>query len=201
VATRQRGSKRRRRSVEGVAAAHRRVRNRRANTLHQLSRRLVNDHDLIVHEALAISNMVRRPQPRPDRAGGYELNGAAAKTVLNRCIHDAGWGTLLAMIAYKAESAGRTVIAVDPRNTSRVCARCGNLSAGNRRGAVFECQACAHVAHADTNAAINILRAGRAQQRSAAEGRNTPTALRSQQEGAARVPEVTHPEGLQVVRR
>jgi putative transposase len=168
LATKQRGSQHRRRAVERVAAAHRRVRNRRADTLHQLSRRLVNDHDLIVHEQLAVANLVRRPKPRPDGAGGYEPNGATAKTGLNRCIHDAGWGHLLAMIAYKAESAGRTVIAVDPRNTSRTCADCGHVSAGNRRGAVFECQACGHQAHADTNAAINILRAGRAQQPQAA---------------------------------
>jgi putative transposase len=91
---------------------------------------------------------------------------------LNRCIHDAGWGQLLAMIAYKAESAGRTVIAVNPRNTSRTCAHCGHVSARNRRGALFECQACGHAAHADTNAAINILRAGRAQQHTAAQSRN-----------------------------
>jgi putative transposase len=168
LATKQRGSKNRRRAVERVAAAHRRVRNRRSDTLHQLSRRLVNDHDLIVHEQLALSNLVRRPRPRPDGAGGYAPNGAAAKAGLNRCIHDAGWGTLLAMIAYKAESAGRAVIAVDPRNTSRTCAQCAHVSAGNRRGAVFRCQACGHEAHADTNAAINILRAGRAQQHNAA---------------------------------
>jgi putative transposase len=168
LATKQRGSKHRRRAVERVAAAHRRVRNRRADTLHQLSRRLVNDHDLIVHEQLIVSNLVRRPRPRPDGAGGYAPNGAAAKTGLNRCIHDAGWGTLLAMIAYKAESAGRTIIAVDPRNTSRTCAQCAHVSAGNRRGAVFRCEACGHEAHADTNAAMNILRAGRAQQQHAA---------------------------------
>jgi putative transposase len=168
LATKQRGSRNRRRAVEQVAAAHRRVRNRRADTLHHLSRRLVNDYDVIVHEQLIVSNLVRRPQPRPDGAGGYAANGAAAKTGLNRCIHDAGWGTLLAMIAYKAESAGRTVIAVDPRNTSRTCAHCAHVSAGNRRGAVFRCQACGHEAHADTNAAINILRAGRAQQHIAA---------------------------------
>jgi putative transposase len=168
LATKQRGSRNRRRAVECVAAAHRRVRSRRADTLHQLSRRLVNDYDLIVHEQLIVSNLVRRPQPRPDGAGGYAPNGAAAKTGLNRSIHDAGWGTLLAMITYKAESAGRTVIAVDPRNTSRTCAHCGHVSAGNRRGAVFECQACGHEAHADTNAAINVLRAGRAPQQHAA---------------------------------
>ena len=164
LATKHRGSQRRRQAVERVAAAHRRVRSRRADTLHELSRRLVDDYDLIVHEALPISNLTRRPQPRPDDAGGYLANGSAAKAGLNRCIHDAGWGQLLAMIAYKAESAGREVIAVDPRNTSRTCAHCGHVSAGNRRGAVFECLACGHRAHADTNAAINILRAGRAQQ-------------------------------------
>ena len=164
LATKQRGSKHRRRAVERVAAAHRHVRNCRTDRAHQLSRRLVNDYDLIVHEQLQVANLVRRPHPRPDGAGGYEPNGAAAKSGLNRSIHDAGWGQLLAMISYKAESAGRTVIAVDPRNTSRKCATCGHVAAGNRRGAVFKCQACGHQAHADTNAARNILRAGRAQQ-------------------------------------
>jgi len=152
----------------GVRVSHRTIRDRRTDTLHKLSRLLVNNHDLIVHEHLTIPNLVRRPRPKPDAAGGYAPNGAAAKAGLNRSIHDAGWGQLLTMISYKAESAGRTVIAVEPRNTSRTCADCGHCSAGNRRGAVFKCQACGHRAHADTNAAINILRAGRAQQPKAA---------------------------------
>jgi putative transposase len=174
LATKQRGSKRRRRAVERVAAAHRRVRNIRADHHHQLSRRLVNDFDLIVHEALTIPNLVRRPaaKPDPEQPERSLPNGAAAKTGLNRCIHDAGWGQLLAMIAYKAESAGRTVIAVAPHNTSRTCSRCGHVAAANRHGAAFCCQACGHQAHADINAAINILRAGRAQQHHAAQGSN-----------------------------
>jgi putative transposase len=81
---------------------------------------------------------------------------------------DAGWGDLLAMTTDKAESAGREVMVMDPRNTSRRCASCGHVSVGNRCGAVFRCQACGHEAHADTNAAVNILRAGRAGQRLAA---------------------------------
>jgi len=172
LATKQRGSEHRRRARERVAAAHRYIRDCRTNGAHQLSRRLVDDYDVIVHEQLAIPNLVRRPAPRPDGTGGYQQNGASAKEALNRCIHDAGWGQLLAMISYKAESAGRVVIAVDPRNTSRTCADCGHVSAGNRRGAVFKCQACGHEAHADTNAAHNILRAGRAQQHPAAQGQD-----------------------------
>ena len=77
--------------------------------------------------------MVRRPEPRRTEDGSYMANGAAAKAGLNRSIHDAGWGQLLTFIAYKAESAGRVVIAVDPRYTSQRCAQCGHVAAGNRR--------------------------------------------------------------------
>jgi transposase len=61
----------------------------------------------------------------------------------------------------KAESAGRKVIAVSPRHTSQRCAHCGHTAEGNRvTQAEFRCLACGHQAHADVNAAKNILRAG-----------------------------------------
>ncbi|MEU6410558.1 transposase [Microbispora sp. NPDC046933] len=85
----------------------------------------------------------------------------AAKSGLNRSILDAGWGVFLRVLAHKAESAGRELIAVDPRNTSRTCSRCGHCAKDNRvTQAPFRCQACGHEAHADVNAAKNILRAG-----------------------------------------
>ena len=168
LATKKRGSNRRKQAVERVAEHHRRVRDRRRDVLHHVSRTLVDRYDSIVGEALLISNMVRRPGPRRHAEGGYDPNGASAKGGLNRSIYDAGWGTLVDMIAYKAEDAGRTFIQVDPRNTSRRCALCGHLAEGNRRGQRFSCLSCGHEAHADVNAAVNILRAGRAQQRLAA---------------------------------
>ena len=59
----------------------------------------------------------------------------------------------------------RPVIAVDPRHTSQQRARCGHTAAGNRVSqAEFRCLACGHHAHADVNAARNILRAGLALQ-------------------------------------
>jgi putative transposase len=125
-----------------------------------VSRRLVDRYDLIAHEKLQITNMTRRPRPRPNDEGGQDPNGAAAKAGLNREILSAGWGQLLRMIAYKAEEAGRTVIAVDPRNTSRTCHECGHVDEANRAGTAFCCTACGHQAHADVNAARNILRAG-----------------------------------------
>jgi putative transposase len=162
LATKKRGTRRRRNAVEHVAAHHRKVANCRRDHAHQLSRRLVDGYDLIVHEDLRITNMVRSASGTVDVPG----TNVAQKSGLNRSIHDAGWGQLLSFVAYKAEEAGREVIAVDPRNTSRTCAACGHVAAGNRlTQAVFRCLACGHSAHADENAAVNILRAGQAQRR------------------------------------
>lgn len=160
VAGRQRGSHRRAKAAARVGALHRRLARQRRDHHHQLSRRLVNAYELIAHEALQISNLTRRPVPRPNDLGSHDPNGARAKAGLNREILSAGWGQLLRMIAYKAEEAGRTVIAVDPKHTSRTCHECGHVDAANRAGTAFRCRRCGHRAHADINAARNILRAG-----------------------------------------
>ena len=97
--------------------------------------------------------MTRRAAPRPDDAGGFLPNGGSAKAGLNRSILDAGWGVFLTILAHKAESAGRELIAVNPANTSRTCARCGHCARENRvTQAEFRCTACGHQAHADVNA-------------------------------------------------
>ena len=163
VAGRRRGSNRQRRAGERVAAMHRKIGNQRRDVLHKLSRSLVDDHDLIVVEDLRVADMTRRPRPRPDGDGHHEPNGAAAKAGLNKSILDAGWGTLIAMLTYKAEDAGRELIAVNARHTSQTCASCGLVDRDNRHGTVFRCVSCGHHDHADVNAAVNILRAGQAQ--------------------------------------
>ena len=53
------------------------------------------------------------------------------------------------------------MVKVDPRNTSVRCRECGNVDKANRPSRDrFVCVACGHTAHADTNAACNILTAG-----------------------------------------
>jgi putative transposase len=165
LARKKRGGSRRKKAVARVARLHGKVGRQRLDHAHKTALALVRDHDLIVHENLKIENMTARPKPRPDGSGGHEPNGAAAKASLNKSIHDAGWGIFLRVLSAKAESAGRHVIAVDPRHTSQRCAECGYTAAGNRAAqAVFRCLACGHQAHADINAARNILRAGLALQ-------------------------------------
>jgi putative transposase len=161
LSRKKRGSGRRREAVEKVAKLHGKVRRQRLDHAHKTALALVREHDVIAHEALQVASMTRRPKPRLADGGTYEANGAAAKAGLNKSINDAGWGVFLAILRAKAESAGREVIAVDPRHTSQRCADCGHVDAGNRvTQAEFRCLACGHEANADVNAAVNILRAG-----------------------------------------
>jgi putative transposase len=68
----------------------------------------------------------------------------------------------LGILADKADSAGRVVIPVNPRNTSRTCPDCRHVSGDNRRTqADFLCVGCGYTANADLVGAINIAnRAG-----------------------------------------
>ncbi|MFD8982069.1 RNA-guided endonuclease InsQ/TnpB family protein [Streptomyces sp. NPDC059564] len=152
-----------RRAVEKVAALHGKVRRQRLDHAHKTALGLVREHDVIAHEDLKIRNMSKASAPKPDPVtpGGFLPNGAAAKAGLNRSIMDAGWGVFLTILTAKAESAGREVIAVDPRNTSRTCPECGHTAKENRpTQEQFHCVGCGHQAHADVVGALNVLRAG-----------------------------------------
>ncbi|MBD3143992.1 transposase [Microbispora camponoti] len=157
LARKKRGSRRRRKAVAWVAALHAKVRRQRQDYAHKQALALVAAYDLIVYEDLRIANMTRSAAGTIVQPG----RNVAAKSGLNRSILDAGWGVFLRVLAHKAESAGRELIAVNPANTSRTCSRCGHCAKDNRlTQARFRCQACGHEAHADVNAAKNILRAG-----------------------------------------
>lgn len=150
-------------AVEKVADLHRKVRRQRLDHAHKTALDLVREHVFIAHEDLKIRNMVKAPAPKPDleQPGSFLPDRAAAKAGLNHSISDAGWGVFLTILAAKAESAGREVIAVDPRNTSRTCPECGHVSAENRPAQEkFHCVRCGHQAHADVVGALNVLRAG-----------------------------------------
>lgn len=157
LARHHKGSSRFRACARRVARLHRKIANARLDTHHKVARRLVDRHDFIAHEDLNLRNMTKSAKGTLEQPG----TNVAAKSGLNRAILDAGMGQLLRTIAYKAEEAGRQVVAVNPRHTSVTCSECGHTDKASRKSqAVFICTGCGHSANADVNAAINILRAG-----------------------------------------
>jgi len=71
------------------------------------------------------------------------------------------WGNFVALLTYKAESAGRILIKVNPKNTSSTCSCCGNINKLlTLRNRVYDCDACGIAIDRDINAAINVRRLG-----------------------------------------
>ena len=74
-------------------------------------------------------------------------------------LHSWSFYQLRFFIEYKARLAGVPVVAVDPRNTSRMCPACSYVDKKNRPDqSRFLCVSCGFAGHADTIAADNIRR-------------------------------------------
>ena len=127
---------------------------------HKVSRRLVEEHDIIAIEKLNLAGMSQKAKAKvdPHNPGEYLPNGQSAKRALNRKLRLSALSQFGEFLHYKARFSGGQVIEVDPRNTSRRCSSCGHVAQENRESqAVFLCKKCGHSDNADHNAAINIL--------------------------------------------
>ncbi|MBY0241206.1 MAG: transposase [Burkholderiaceae bacterium] len=143
LAIAQRAHKKRR-----VQAIHAKTANRRQDFLHKLSTRLVGEFDHIV-------------------VGNVNAAGLA-KTSMAKSVLDAGWTTLRTQLAYKAVKHGAMFQEVDERFTTQICSNCGAKPDSRPKGIAdlgireWQCSDCGVVHDRDLNAAINILRRGRA---------------------------------------
>ncbi|MFP4080869.1 MAG: RNA-guided endonuclease InsQ/TnpB family protein, partial [Ectothiorhodospira sp.] len=142
-----------------VQKIHTRIANTRRDSLHKLTTTLSKNHAAVVIEDLQVRNMSRSAAGTVDQPG----RNVRAKSGLNRAIRDQGWFEFRRQLEYKQAWRGGMVIAVPPHHTSRKCPACGHVDKANRKTqARFECVRCGHTAHADVNAAVNILAAGHA---------------------------------------
>jgi putative transposase len=136
------------------AVAQRQLAATRAGFLHRQSALLASKYALLAVEDLRTGNMVRSAKGTVDRPG----TRVRQKTGLNRSILDAGFGTLLRMLEYKTRRHGADLVTVTAAYTSQTCHQCGHTAAESRETqARFRCVKCGHTAHADTNAALNVL--------------------------------------------
>lgn len=127
---------------------------------HKVSRRLIEDNDIIAIEKLNLAGMSKKAKAKVDplNPSEYLPNGQCAKRALNRKLRLSALAQFAEFLHYKARLSGGQVIEVDPRNTSRRCSSCGYVAQENRESqAVFVCKRCGYNDNADHNAAINIL--------------------------------------------
>ena len=127
-----------------IAKLHKRINCQRDDFLHKLSRMYVNTFDIICVEYLDVKGLKEK---------GHN-NG------MHRSIHDASWSKFIFMLSYKAQSAGRKLIKVDPRNTTQRCSACGSIVKKDLSVRVHECPYCGFSCDRDYNASRNILFAG-----------------------------------------
>lgn len=137
------GSANRARARQKVAKLHAKISDCRQDNLHKLSRRLINENQVICVESLKVKNMIRNPS-------------------LSKAIADAGWGEFVRQLAYKAEWAGRSLVAIDQWfPSSKRCSGCGHtlpsLPLSVRK---WDCPECGAHLDRDQNAATNIKAAG-----------------------------------------
>ena len=125
------------------------VRNR--NAVHEITTALVRSYGRIAIEALQVRNMTRSAKGTVDEPGKQ----VAAKRALNRRILDQTWGGLVTQLTYKAEWAGRELVAVNPAYTSRTCSSCGARTP-QRHYRVHDCAECGTSLDRDINAARNV---------------------------------------------
>lgn len=113
--------------------------NKRKDYLHKLTTHLVRQYDVIAIEDLKVKNL--------------QKNHCLAKAIAN-----ASWNMFRQMLEYKCERYGKELIAINPKNTSRVCSKCGfNSGAKPLEIREWTCPNCQTHHDRDINAAVNIL--------------------------------------------
>ncbi len=95
------GSNNRKKQVKRVARVHEKITNTRLDFLHKLSRKFVDENQVIVAENLCIKGL--------------------ARTKLAKSILDAGFGMLLNLLSYKLEREGGKLVEVDRTVASANC--------------------------------------------------------------------------------
>lgn len=135
-----------------LANLNEKLMNIRRDFITKASKAIVADADTIVMEDLNIAGMLEDNEEKTNRQ-----NGRSHRNVLSSCM-----GMLGTKVSTMGETAGRTIIKVNPANTSKTCHVCGKvrtvpLLMSDRK---WKCIHCGSEFDRDVNAAINVLNRG-----------------------------------------
>ncbi len=143
LSKKQKGSSNYHKLNKKIAKLHAKIADTRKDFLHKISRKLVNENQVIAFEDLNVRGMMQNRK-------------------LSKAIGDIGMYELKRQVQYKSEWAGRTFVEIDrffPSSKRMSC--CGHvldkLSLSER---TVVCPECGEIHDRDTNAARNILAAG-----------------------------------------
>lgn len=143
LSKKQKGSNNRNKQRKVLARIHEHIANSRKDYLHKISKRLINDNQVIIAESLSVKNMMDNHK-------------------LAKSISDCGWGELLRQLEYKSKWYGRTFYQIDRFfPSSKTCNNCqfvvDKLPLNIRE---WDCPSCKSHLDRDYNAAKNILAQG-----------------------------------------
>ncbi|WP_262241542.1 transposase [Serratia liquefaciens] len=143
LSKKKKGSSNRAKAKLRVAKLHAKIADCRMDNLHKLSRRLINENQVVCVESLKVKNMIRNPK-------------------LSKHITDASWGEFARQLEYKADWYGRTLVAIAQFfPSSKRCNSCGyTLSKLALNTRSWVCPECNTEHDRDINAAKNIKAAG-----------------------------------------
>lgn len=143
LSKKQKGSKNRNKARLKVARQYERIKFIRLNFHHQVSRKLVNENQVIVLEDLKVSNMVKNRK-------------------LSRAISGQGWYQFRSFLEYKCNWYGRELIIINQwYPSSKTCSSCGSIQTKMPLSVrEWTCPDCGSVHDRDINAAKNILAVG-----------------------------------------
>jgi putative transposase len=149
AATKLAQAQRARKHRRHIAKLHARVANARADFQHKLALDLVRRFDYV--------------------AVGNVSAAKLARTRMAKSVYDASWSSFRDKLRYKAMAHGATFEEVNENGSTQSCSSCGSKDSTTRPKGIaglrireWTCGSCGVVHDRDTNAALNILRCGRA---------------------------------------
>ncbi|WP_456470424.1 RNA-guided endonuclease TnpB family protein, partial [Caminibacter sp.] len=143
LSRKEKGSNNFKKWAKRVAKLHEKITNAKNDFLHKLSRKLIDENQVIIVENLNIKGLIKNKK-------------------LSKHIHQASWYKFINMLEYKAKFYGRELIKVDTfYPSSKLCSVCGyknkELKLSDR---TWICPVCKTKHNRDYNAALNLLKEG-----------------------------------------
>ena len=127
-----------------ISRAYMKMKNMRKYYIHEITKNIVSNNDLIAVETLDIKNMIQ----------------SGKETKLSKYINYASWNTLVNTLKYKCKWNNKVLLSVEKYYaSSQICNVCGhkNIEVKDLSIREYKCQNCKSELDRDINASINIL--------------------------------------------